>query len=202
MEEALALKQKSWGPDHPDVGISEGNVAVALEDLGRDQEALAHVDRSIELLTHALGAEHPELATQLMNRGEILNTLGRYREARRSFEGARIIWERELGLDHRNLAYALTGIGESYLAERDAVSAVAPLERAWKIREAKETDPLRRGATRFALARALWDSERDHDRAEDLARGAREAYAQANERTKIADVDAWLAAHSKAKTKI
>jgi tetratricopeptide (TPR) repeat protein len=195
-EEALALKQKAWGPDHPDVGMSEGNVAIALEDLGRDQEALAHVDRSIEILGQGLGAEHPELATQLMNRGEILNALGRYREARRSFESARIIWERELGLEHRNLAYALTGIGESYLDERDPVPALAPLERAWKIREAKETDPVRRGATRFALARALWDSERDPARAEQLARGARDAYAKGNDKAKVSDVDAWLAARA------
>jgi serine/threonine protein kinase len=191
-EEALALKQKARGPDYPDVGISEGNVSVALEDLGRDQEALAHVDRSIEILSHGLGAEHPEVATQLMNRGEILNALGRYREARRSFEGARIIWERELGLDNRNLAYVLTGIGLSYLAERDAISALAPLERAWNIREAKETDPLRRGETRFALARALWDSERDRARAEALAQGARDAYGRAGDKAKVAEVDAWL----------
>ena len=137
-----------------------------------------------------------------MNRGEILNALGRYREARRSFEGARIIWERELGLDHRNLAYALTGIGESYLDERDPVPAVAPLERAWKIREAKESDPVRRGATRFALARALWDSERDPARAVVLARGARDAYAQANDKAKVSDIDAWLAARNKPKRKI
>jgi serine/threonine protein kinase len=192
-EEALTLKQKAWGPDHPDVGISEGNVSIALEDMGRDQEALVHVDRSIEILSHGLGAEHPDVATQLSNRGEILNALGRYRDARRSFEGARIIWERELGLEHRNLAYVLTGIGESFLAERDALSALDPLERAWKIREAKETEPARRAETRFALARALWDSERDRARAEELASAAHDAYTQSGDKTKQAEVDAWLA---------
>jgi eukaryotic-like serine/threonine-protein kinase len=196
-EEALALKEKALGRDAPDVGISEGNIAIALQDLGRNQEALAHVDRSIEILTEGLGAEHPDLATQLSNRGEILNALGRYREARASFERARIVWERELGLDARNLAYALTGIGQSYLDERDAMSAVAPLERAWKIREAKETDPSRRAETLFALARALWDSERDHRRAQVLAHGARDAYAQADGKARVADVDAWLAQRQK-----
>ncbi|HVX96980.1 MAG TPA: serine/threonine-protein kinase [Polyangia bacterium] len=196
-EQALVLKQETLGSDNPDVGISEGNVAVSLEDLGRNQEALSHVDRSIEILSRGLGAQHPSVATQLMNRGEILNGLGRYREARTSFEGARIIWERELGLDHRNLAYVLTGIGESYLSERDALSALAPLERAWKIREAKETEPARRGETRFALARALWDSERDRHRAATLAEGARSAYAQAGDGTKVAEVDAWLSQRKK-----
>jgi serine/threonine protein kinase/tetratricopeptide (TPR) repeat protein len=198
-EEALALKQKAWGPDHPDVGISEGNVSIALEDLGRQQEALVHVDRSIEILSHGLGAEHPDVATQLSNRGEILNALGRYREARQSFERARIIWERELGLDHRDLGYVLTGIGESYLSERDALSALAPLERAWKIREAKETGPARRGETRFALARALWDSERDRARATELAHGARDAYVEAGDQAKATEIDGWL---SQRRTKI
>jgi serine/threonine-protein kinase len=193
-QEALALKQKVWGLDHPDVGFSEGNLAIALQDMSRDQEALAHVDRSIEILTEGLGAGHPELATQLSNRGEILNALGRYRDARGSFESARIIWERELGLDHRNLGYVLTGIGESYLGERDAVSALAPLERAEKIREAKETDPSRRGATRFALARSLWDSNRDRPRALVLATQSREAYGRAGDKAKLAEVDAWLVA--------
>ena len=33
-----------------------------------------------------------------------------------------------------------------------------PLERAFQMREAEEHDPLRRSETRFALARALWES--------------------------------------------
>ena len=196
--EALSLKERARGPGSADVGISEGNLAIVLEDLGRNQEALEHVDRAIDVLSRGMGAEHPDVATQLSNRGEILNALGRYREARVSFERARIIWERELGLDARNLAYALTGIGVSYLGERDAVSAVAPLERAWKIREAKETDPERRGETLFALARALWDSERDRRRAQTLGQTAREAYAKGGEAsTKLGDVDAWLAQRQK-----
>ncbi|HEX4405436.1 MAG TPA: serine/threonine-protein kinase [Polyangia bacterium] len=198
--EALALKEKVRGPGSADVGISEGNLAIVLEDLGRNQEALEHVDRSIDVLSRGLGAEHPDVATQLSNRGEILNALGRYRDARLSFERARIIWERELGLDARILAYALTGIGVSYLGERDAMSAVAPLERAWKIREAKETDPGRRGETLFALARALWDADRDRHRAQALGQTARAAYAKVGQpsmSTKVGDVDTWLAQRQK-----
>jgi tetratricopeptide (TPR) repeat protein len=191
-EQALALKQRARGSDDPDVAISESNVAIALEDLGRDQEALAHVDRAIDVYTRTLGAEHPEMATALSNRGEIMNALGRYRDARRSFESARILLERELGLEGRNLGYVLTGIGESYLGERDPLSALAPLERAWKIREAKETAPEQQGETRFALARALWDAERDRSRAGLLAQGARERYARAGDQAKVDEVDAWI----------
>src|SRR4029079_1923452 len=144
-------------------------LAIALAELALNQEALTHVDRAVTLLENGLGAGHPDLAAQLSNRGDILDALGRHREARQSFERARVIWERELGLDDRNLAYALTGIGLSYLAEDDASSALAPLERAYKIREAHELDPSRRAETRFALARSLWETNRDRARARALA---------------------------------
>jgi serine/threonine protein kinase len=194
-QEALALKQKALGHDHPDVGVSEGNVAVALQALGRSQEALQHVDRSIDILENGLGAGHPDLATQLSNRGEILNALGRYRDARASFEQARIVWERELGLDSRNLAFALTGIGASYIAEGDPTSAIVPLERAFKIREERETDPARRAETRFALARALWEAGRDRGRARLLAEAARDTYAKAVAKPKLVEVESWLRGH-------
>jgi len=192
-EEAILLKEKALGPEHPDVGLSEGNLGIALQDLGRNQEALAHEDRAIAILQAGYGAEHPEVAVQLSNRGETLNALGRFREARESFERARIIWERELGLDNRSVAYALTGIGESYLGEGDPVSALAALERAYKIREAQETEPSRRAATRFALGRALWESNRDRRRGRALAAAARDAYAESSAKQKLAEVDHWLA---------
>jgi tetratricopeptide (TPR) repeat protein len=195
-QDGLALKERALGRDHPDVGISEGNLAVVLQALGRNQEALEHVNRSIEILENGLGAGHPDLATQLSNRGEILNALGRSRDARASFEKARIIWERELGLESRNLAYALTGIGLSYLSDADPLNAIVPLERAFKIREAQESDPSRRAETRFALARALWESARDRPRARALAEEAREGYAKAELKTKLAEVDIWLHVHS------
>jgi serine/threonine protein kinase/tetratricopeptide (TPR) repeat protein len=191
-EKALALKEKALGRDHPDVAVSEGNVSIALAGLGRNQEALTHVDRSILVLETGLGSGHPDLAVQLSNRGEILNNLGRYREARQSFERARVIWERELGLDDRNLGYALTGIGLSYLAEGTPTSALVPLERAYKIRQAQETDPSHRAETLFALARALWDSARDRGRARALANESREAYRKADAKARTAEVEAWL----------
>jgi serine/threonine protein kinase len=193
-QKALALKERALGRDHPDVGISEGNIAVELAGLSRNQEALVHVDRSVALIENGLGASHPVLANELNNRGEILDALGRPREARQSFERARVIWERELGLDDRNLAYALTGIGLSYLAEDDPGSALAPLERAFKIREAHEVDPSKRAETRFALARSLWEANRDRGRARALAEQAREGYVKGDAKAKVAEVDSWLRA--------
>src|SRR6185503_5387556 len=133
--DAVAMKEKALGRDHPDVAMSEDNVAIALAEAGRNQEALGHVDRAVALLENGLGAGHPDVAIALSNRGEILNALGRFAEARQALERARVIEERELGLDALNLAYPLIGIGVGYLLEGNPASALVVLERALKIRE-------------------------------------------------------------------
>ena len=194
-EKSLRLKEKALGREHPDVGISEVNLAIALKDLGRHQDALTHIDRAISLMQAGLGAGHPDLAIAFLNRGEILHMLGRYADGRESLDRARAIWEGELGGENLNLGYALTGIGISYLAEGKAANALAPLERAFKIRESQEPEPTRRAETRFALARALWESSRDRLRARTLAEEALRDYTKAAAGSKVTDVQTWLGHH-------
>jgi tetratricopeptide (TPR) repeat protein len=146
----------------------------------------------VALVEKGLGTGHPDLAMDISNRSEVLNALGRYVEARAGFERARVIWERELGTDNLNLGYALTGIGMSYLGEKNPNSALVPLERAFRIREAQELEPSRRAETRFALARALWDSHRDRGRAIALAIEASATYTKAGARSKAAEINEWL----------
>jgi tetratricopeptide (TPR) repeat protein len=191
-QEAVSIKERSLGRDHPDVGISEGNLAGALAELGRYQEALAHIERSLALLRRGLGSAHPDIAMQMNNRGEILNALSRYAEARAAFEQAREIWARELGSDNSSIAYALTGIGISYLREGNARMAVRPLERAFAIRNAQETEPTRKAETTFALAQALWDATHERERARTLAKDARATYARLALNGRLKQVDEWL----------
>jgi tetratricopeptide (TPR) repeat protein len=190
--EALSLKEKTLGHDHPDVGVSEGNLAIALAELGRPSEALAHVDRALQIMRQGLGSGHPDLAEHFLNRGEVLTSLARYEDARQSFESARAIWERELGPDNIHLAYALTGIGLNYLSQGKSTNALVPLERAFKIRDSREAEPSRRAETSFALARALWDSNRNRARARSLAEQSLEEYGKADAKPKVAEVQAWL----------
>jgi len=90
------------------------------------------------------------------------------------------------------LTYPLTGIGETYLAENNANSALVPLARAFKIRQAQDRDPERRAEIEFAYARALWNSNRDRERALALAEEARGDYAKAREPDSLAEVAEWL----------
>ena len=202
LEQGLALKRTLLGPDHPDVGLSEGNLGYVLEEADRNKEAFLHVQRSIEIQSKALGPSHPDLANQLNNRGEILNALGRPTEALLSFEQATSIWERELGDAAPILAYSLTGTGMSYLAQNDANHALLPLERAFRLRSAKEIDPRDRAETSFALARALWESGHDLARARRLAEEARETFVRTSDAKGQSAAETWLGQHRANSTKL
>jgi tetratricopeptide (TPR) repeat protein len=192
---AVELKAKILGRDHPDVAGSEGNLGMALHGLGKDREGLMHLDGAISLLEASLGRGHPGLGPPFENRGEVLNALGRTREARHSFARAQAIFEKEADTENTTLAYVLTGIGTSYLIDQNASSAVAPLERALEIRSSTGAERWRIADTRFALARALWDSNRDRVRARSLAGEARRDYQEASKSDNAAEVASWLREH-------
>ena len=144
--------------DHPDVGMSEGNLAIFLAEAGRDTEALPHIERSIALIEKGLGAAHPEFAMQL-EPGEILNTPGRSGQARQSFERARASGTRNWDLESRSVASRSHGYRNQLPRREDnSARALPPLESAYRIRAMRETDPSKRAETSFALARALWIS--------------------------------------------
>ena len=131
----------------------------------------------------------------LSNRGEILSDLRRYAEAADSLESAVRILDLGGGPSNRT-AHPLTALGVVKLATNDLVSAVSVLERALRIREEKESNATLVADTRFALARALWQSGGDRGRALALATSARAAYASDKRARQLGTVDVWLAAHA------
>src|SRR4030095_9617044 len=134
------------------------------------------------------------LATNVSNEGEILNSLGRTVEARQAFTRALAVEERSYGKDSTTLAYPLQGLGVGYLLEHEPVAALAPFERALRIREAHETDRALVAENSFALPRALRGAGRDRERARKLAETARAIYAeQPAHKTDLADVERWMA---------
>ena len=78
--------------------------------------------------------------------------------------------------------------------------ALPNLERAARIREAKENSPNRKGEVHFALGRALWGSGQDRARALAMVERARDEF-RANPPTpatqrELADIELWLASRS------
>jgi serine/threonine-protein kinase len=192
---AVQLRERS-GESRIEVARDLNNIAVSLNELGRPQEAIDYIQRSIAELRRELGADHPLVGTFVSNEGEILARLGRGREAHEAFTSALTVEERGYGKEGPNLAYPLVGLGEGYLTEGKPALAIAPLERALRICEAHDSDQRLVAQATFALARALWDANQERARAARLAERAREIYArQPAEKAHAAEVERWAAVH-------
>jgi serine/threonine protein kinase/tetratricopeptide (TPR) repeat protein len=167
--QALQIKERVLGKDHPDVSYTLGNLADILRALGRPLEALELANRGVEIIGRTSGWEHPDMVLQLVNRAEILNQLGRYEDARRDAERAAAIQERETGRDVSKLVAALEPLGDAELGLHAPARAARTLARALELAEENDVDA-ELPRLRFALARALWDSGHDRARALQLAR--------------------------------
>jgi hypothetical protein len=98
------------------------------------------------------------------------------------------------------VTYPLLALGVSHVGLGQYREALPSLERAARIREAKEASPGRKGEVHFALGRALWGSGQDRARALAMVERARDEF-RANPTTpatqrELADIELWLASRS------
>jgi len=193
---AVAIKEKSAGPDSPDTGQSLNNVALYLAELDQLSEAENYARRAVEITEAGLGPAHPRTAIVLSNYGEVLNRLKRFPTAREVSRRALEILEGNVAPDGLILAYPLTVLGVGHLDDGMPEQALPMLERAVRIREASESEPALRGEVHFALARALRATNGDTLRAAALAQTALGEFSRAlhvpGARREIGRLQEWL----------
>ena len=196
---AVAAKEKVLEPNHPDLGLSISSIAIYLEGLGDLTQAVEYGCRAVKIVEDGLGPDHPRTALVLSNCGELLARAERFDEAGEVGARALTIYERETDPEGIFVTYPLLTVGLSHLGAGRVEQALPVLERANRIRDAKESTPAKRGEVRFALARALWEGGHDRARALALAHRARDEYREshatpATERD-LATITGWLASH-------
>jgi tetratricopeptide (TPR) repeat protein len=191
----VAIWEASFGRDHPRLAIPLANIGDILRIQGKYDAALQYDRRALAITEKARGPEHPDVALALNNIGDVLRLQGNPNDAIVHYERALTIWEKAFGPQHGNVAVALTGIGRAELDRHQPARALRSLERALAIRAVVGGDPSWLPETRFAVARALWSSGRDRERARSLADQARAGYAVAGKGSEreLAEVDSWLA---------
>lgn len=191
-ERALVLAQRLYGDDPRELADHRSNIAFELNALGRAEEALPHFEAVRATWAEQFGPDSPDAAIGENNLGDALRLTGRCDEALANYERANEIRAKALPPDHSHTAYSLTGAGICLVELDRAPEAILMLERALEIREAKEHSVARVAETRFALARALWESGQTTPRARELARKAATIPLEGNEAF-LAQVQAWLA---------
>ena len=172
---AAALIERYVGDNAHDLGYALVNLGLSLADLGNHQDALPHLHRGLDVLLERMDSNHPHLAIAHLNLANSLWATAATQEAQRHYREALAIWEQALPDNHPTLAYALTGLGRVLLELKDPQAALTHLERAMELRSHDDEDRLNVGETSLLLARALWGTNRDFQRAMDLAIVARDA---------------------------
>ena len=157
-QRAIAIGEKTLGPDHPDLAIRLNNLAGlyrapaatqaeplfqraiaprhSLSGTGRYAEAEPLFQRAIAIGEKTLGPDHPNLATRLNNLAGLYQATGRYAEAEPLYQRAIAIGEKTLGPDHPDLATRLNNLASLYRATGRYAEAEPLFQRAIAIFEA------------------------------------------------------------------
>jgi tetratricopeptide (TPR) repeat protein len=130
LRDALAMREKALGPEHPHTALSLNNLANLLAAQGDIAGARPLYERALAIYEKALGPEHPETATSLNNLASLLRDQGDIAGARPLYERALAISEKTLGPEHPATATSLNNLA-SLLEEQGDVAGARPLiERA------------------------------------------------------------------------
>ncbi|MEM9453178.1 MAG: serine/threonine-protein kinase [Myxococcota bacterium] len=194
--EALGVAEPEFGTEHPLVGNLVLNMAGELGGLGQPEQERQTYERALGILERALGPEHDDVALALCNLAEVLVRQGQPTQALGLIERANAIYEAKGELTRSRLVFSLTITGATLMALERAPEAIEPLERAVRIASNGDVSPRERARAMLGLADALWNTDREHDRARRLARDARSALLQRqSDAETLAEIDAWLSEH-------
>ena len=80
--EALAMRRKLLGNEHPDVALSLDNLADVLQAQGKLAEAETMYREALAMRRKLLGNEHPDVAISLINLADVLRKQGEHDEAK------------------------------------------------------------------------------------------------------------------------
>jgi len=119
--EALAMRQKLLGPEHPDVADSLMRVAFVLRKQGKFAEAEARYRQELALLKKLHGKEHAEVARSLKDLAVVLADEKELVEAEALHREALASRKRLLGPDHADITDSLEQLA-FVLSQQDKIA--------------------------------------------------------------------------------
>jgi len=134
---ALAIDEKAYGLNHPEVATDLNNLAALYKTQGRYAQAEPLYKRSLAIKEKALGPDHPAVATSLNNLAELYRTQGQYAQAEPLYKRALAIKEKTLGPNHPSVATSLENLAALYRVTNRMKEAEVLEKRAAAIRAIK-----------------------------------------------------------------
>ncbi len=110
LDQALAIAEATFGPDHPAVATTLVNLGGVLGRRGEPTGARQRLERAVAIFEAAYGPEDPAVATALSSLGHTLYTLGEPTGARQQLKRALEILESAYGPNHPEVAATLDSL--------------------------------------------------------------------------------------------
>ncbi|KHJ41288.1 tetratricopeptide repeat protein [Trichuris suis] len=117
LNEALQIREKTLGENHPAVAATLNNLAVLYGKRGKYKEAEPLCKRALEIREKVLGTDHPDVAKQLNNLALLCQNQGKNEEVEKYYTRALNIYENKLGLDDPNVAKTKNNLASAYLKQ-------------------------------------------------------------------------------------
>ena len=135
----LAIEEKSFGPEHPNVARGLNNLAELLRATNRLAEAEPLYRRALAITEKSFGPEHPDVAIRLNNLAELLSATNRLAEAEPLYRQVLLIlaeFGHRIGHEHPHFRTAINnyaGLISAMGLSHDAIAA--------RVRSAIEGEP-------------------------------------------------------------
>ncbi len=135
LEQALALREREFGSDHPEVVDILGKLGDILMRQGKKQKARSLFQRELAVKIKAFGSEHYQVAISHIALGNVQSESGELQEALVHYRRARQIMERAVGTDNPDVAAVISNIGLIYSRQGKFEPALENFLQALDIKE-------------------------------------------------------------------
>ena len=118
LNDALAIREKTLGPDHPAVAATLNNLAVLYGKRSKFKEAEVLCKRALDIREKCLGSTHPDVAKQLNNLALLCQNQGKFDDVESYYKRAIDIYTKTLGIDDPNVAKTKNNLASAYLKQQ------------------------------------------------------------------------------------
>ncbi|HSK77016.1 MAG TPA: serine/threonine-protein kinase, partial [Thermoanaerobaculia bacterium] len=130
LEEALAMRRKILGEEHPDVAITHSELGRTLFDQGRLDEAEVHFRSALAIRRKVLGPVDHETATSMSDLGHLLRQKGDRAGAEALFRDTLEVTRKSSGPKHPDVATSLANLARTINERGDHAAAEAMFHEA------------------------------------------------------------------------
>jgi tetratricopeptide (TPR) repeat protein/CHAT domain-containing protein len=132
-QEVLSFKEKTLGPEHPEVATIVNNLAFLNKSTGEYKKARLLYERALSIDEKTYGHDHPQVAKRLSNLALLYHAMGEYNKAKPLYERALAIDEKVYGDNHPDVAKNMNNLAELHCDLSEYGKAKPLYERALNI---------------------------------------------------------------------